>query len=271
MLESASPSQLTSDRRDSITSANIQELTTKQRTTNFPTALPSSSLNYTSGAETDTNRGSFTETEDEVTSLDDEGLEQASEKSQNLIGSLDTAHYITPQRSGSRISQIPFARAAQFKKESQSLSRRKLSDDQEETSFSEEAFQQIMDKSGKYLPRFSKIAEHSSSDPDSDYEPSHRGRHRLPPRYVSAKFTQHTQHKVKLMRTDRSSDFGFSISDSALEPGIYIHKVKPGGAAEQNGLKSYDRILKVCYVLENVIFYKGFFALHQSIFKSIFL
>jgi len=242
MLESA-PSQ---DRCDSITSDNIQELTTKQRTTNFPTALPS--LNYTSG-ETDNNRGSFTETEDEVTSLDDEGLEQTSRKSHNLIGSLDTTHYYTtPQRSGSRISQIPYARA-QLKKESQTLSRRKQSDDLEETNFSEEAFQQIkcaLDKSGKYLPRFSKIAEHSSSDPDSDYEPSHRGRHRLPPRYVSAKLTQHTQHKVRLVRTDRSSDFGFSISDSALEPGIYIHKVKPGGAAEQNGLRSYDRILKVC-------------------------
>ena len=249
MLESAS-SQLSSERRDSVTSDNIHELTTMQRSTNFPTTLPSTS-NYTSG-ETDTNRGSFTETEDEMTSLDDEGLEQTSGKSQNLVGSLDTAHYYTaPHRSGSRISQIPFARA-QLKRESQSLSRRKQPEDLEETSFSEEAFQQIkcaLDKSGKYLPRFSKIAEHSSSDPDSDYEPSHRGRHRLPPRYVSAKFTQHTQHKVKLVRTDRSSDFGFSISDSALEPGIYIHKVKPGGGAEQNGLKSYDRILKVCHPL----------------------
>lgn len=242
MLESAS-SQFSSDRQDSTTSDNIQELTTKQRT-NFPTAAS----NYTSG-ETDTNRGSFTETEDEVTSLDDEGLEQASEKAQNVVGSLDTHYHTAPHRSGSRISQIPFARA-QSKRESL-LSKRKQPEDLEETCFSEETFQQIkcaLDKSGKYLNRFSKIAEHSSSDPDSDYEPSYRSKHRLPPRFASAKFTQHTQHTVKLVRIDRNSDLGFSISDSALDPGIYIHKLKPGGSAEQGGLKSFDRILKVCNI-----------------------
>lgn len=238
-------SQVPMDRRGSITSDNVhvmQELDGMQpRSSNYPTAVPLTPT-YTSG-ETDTNRGSFTETEDEVTSFDEEGLDQSSPGKSRNVGSLDAGHYYSaPVRPGSRIAQIPAARMV-------SLSKRKQSEDLEETDFTEETFQQIrcaLNKSGKYLNRFTKIAEHSSSDPDSDYEPSYKGRHRLPPRYVSAKLTHHTQHKVRLMRTDRNSDFGFSISDSALEPGIYVHKLKSGGSADINGLKSYDKILKVC-------------------------
>lgn len=200
-----------------------------------------------SDVDTDTNRGSFTE--DEMSSLDDEGMEQT--RTARSLSNDDSKLYYTPPQRTSRISQIPAARAALKRDYSLSMARRKQLEDLENSNFSEETIQQIRStliQSGKYLNQFCKIAEQqSSSDPDSDYEPSsYRGRHR---RYVYNKFTNNAQHKVKLIKTDCSPDFGFSISDSAAEPGIYIHKIKVGGPAEVNGLKPYDRILKVSYHL----------------------
>jgi len=195
--------------------------------------------------DTDTNRGSFTE--DETSSLDDEGMERS--RTGRLFSKDDSSKlYHTAPHRASRVSQIPAARAVMKRDYSLAMSKRRQLEDLENSNFSEETIQQIRStliQSGKYLNRFCKIAEQqSSSDPDSDYEPSHKGRHR---KYASNKFTHCIQHKVQLVKTDCSLDFGFSISDSASEPGIYIHQLKPGGPAEVNGLQPYDRILKVSY------------------------
>lgn len=194
--------------------------------------------------DTDANRGSFTE--DETSSLDDEGMERS--RTGKLLSKDDSSSklYHTTSHKASRVSQIPTARAVTKRDYSLAMSRRKQLEDLENSNFSEETIQQIRStliQSDKYLNRFCKIAEPpSSSDPDSDYEPSYnKERHR---KYASNKFTHCIQQKVQLVKTDCSSDFGFSISDSASEPGIYIHQLKPDGPAEVNGLQPYDRILK---------------------------
>lgn len=52
-------------------------------------------------------------------------------------------------------------------------------------------------------------------------------------------------HKV-IIRKDRDSrDFGFSVSDGLLEKGVYVNMIRPGGPADQAGLKPFDRILQV--------------------------
>uniref|UniRef100_A0A8C1NVC6 Glutamate receptor interacting protein 2a n=1 Tax=Cyprinus carpio TaxID=7962 RepID=A0A8C1NVC6_CYPCA len=40
-------------------------------------------------------------------------------------------------------------------------------------------------------------------------------------------------------------DFGFSLSDSLLEKGVYVNMIRPGGPADKAGLRPYDRILQV--------------------------
>lgn len=187
--------------------------------------------------DTDTNRGSFTE--DEMSSLDDDGVEQS--KTRRALSKDDSSNKLYQTFSHnklSRISQIPVARAVTKRG---SLTRRRQLEDLEDSSEIKQ-IQSALIESEKYLHKIGQIAEPpSSSDPDSDYEPAYKGRHR---RYASNKFTQCIQQRVRLVKTDYNPDFGFSISDSANEPGIYIHKVKPGGPAEANGLKPYDRILK---------------------------
>ena len=190
--------------------------------------------------DTDTNRGSFTE--DEMSSLDDDGMEQSRtgrglSKDDNKL-----YHTFSHSKPTSLVSQIPVARAAMKRDYSlTSYRRRQQMEELEDTNSSEiKEIKSALIESDKYLNRICKIAEQpSSSDPDSDYEPAYKGRHR---RCASNKFTH---QRVKLVKTDYNPDFGFSISDSAYEPGIYIHQVKPGGPAEANGLKPYDKILRV--------------------------
>ena len=178
-----------------------------------------------------TNQGSFTE--DEMSSLDDEGMEQ--NRTGRHLRKDDSNLYHSASYRPSRILQIPEARAASV------ISRRKENSENCEI----KQIQSTLIETDEFLKRFHKIAEPvSSSDPDSDYEPSHQGRYR---KYPSNKFTHSTQHRVRLIKNDPSSDFGFSISDSAYEPGIYIHQLKPGGPAEANGLRPYDRILRASY------------------------
>ena len=185
--------------------------------------------------DTDTNRGSFTE--DEMSSLDDDGMEQSrTRRGLSKDDSSNKLYHTFSQNKLSRVSQIPVARAATKR---DSLTRRRQLEDLEDSSEIKQ-IQSALIESEKYLHKIGQIAEPpSSSDPDSDYEPAYKGRHR---RYASNKFTQCIQQRVRLVKTDYN-DFGFSISDSAYEPGIYIHKVKPGGPAEASGLKPYDRIL----------------------------
>ena len=182
--------------------------------------------------DTDTNRGSFTE--DEMSSLDDEGMEQS--KTGRMLSKDNKLYRSFPHNKTSRVSQIPVARAT-------SLSRRKQLEDMEDANSNEiKQIRSTLIESDKYLNRICKIVEQpSSSDPDSDHEPAYKGRHR---RYASNKFTQCIKQRVRLVKNDYNPDFGFSISDSAYDPGIYIHQVKPGSPAEANGLQPYDRILK---------------------------
>ena len=184
--------------------------------------------------DTDTTRGSFTE--DEMSSLDDEGMEQQSRTGRMLSKDDNKLYRSFPHNKTSRVSQIPIARAT-------SLSRRRQLEDMEDTNSNEiKQIRSTLIESDKYLNRICKIVEQpSSSDPDSDHEPAYKGRHR---RYASNKFTQCIKQRVRLVKSDYNPDFGFSISDSAYDPGIYIHQVKPGSPAEANGLQPYDRILK---------------------------
>lgn len=192
--------------------------------------MPASVKKTDMTTDTDTNRGSFTE--DEMSSLDDDGMEQ--NRTGRVLSKDDSKLYHTTPHRSSRISQIPMARAAY-------MSRRKQLEDTENCEITQ--IRSTLIESDKYIDRICRIVEQqSSSDPDSDYEPTYKGRYR---KYASNKFTHCTQHRVRLIKTDCSSDFGFSISDSAYEPGIYIHQLKPGGPAEMNGLQPYDRILRV--------------------------
>nr|XP_015930037.1 glutamate receptor-interacting protein 1 isoform X2 [Parasteatoda tepidariorum] len=53
-------------------------------------------------------------------------------------------------------------------------------------------------------------------------------------------------HKVTLFKDQIYEDFGFSLSDSEYENGVYINSIRPGGPADLSGLiKPLDRILQV--------------------------
>lgn len=240
-LESASQGYSFLDSIHDDDDDDIQITERSNRSSTMPTVFRKNDI----ATDTDTNRGSFTE--DEMSSLDDEGMDQS--RMGRPSSKEDSKAYNTFSHRTSRVSQIPVARAALKRDYSLSMSRRKQLEDLENHTNSSEIKQikSALIESDKYLNRICKIAEQqSSSDPDSDYEPAYRGRHR---KYASNKFTQCIQLKVRLVKTEYNRDFGFSISDSAYEPGIYIHQVKPGGPAEANGLKSYDRILRASYCL----------------------
>uniref|UniRef100_A0A8D0HDS7 Glutamate receptor interacting protein 2 n=1 Tax=Sphenodon punctatus TaxID=8508 RepID=A0A8D0HDS7_SPHPU len=51
--------------------------------------------------------------------------------------------------------------------------------------------------------------------------------------------------QITLHKDPESQDFGFSVSDGLLEKGVYVNMIRPDGPADQCGLKSYDRVLKV--------------------------
>uniref|UniRef100_A0A8C9VLY0 Glutamate receptor interacting protein 1 n=1 Tax=Scleropages formosus TaxID=113540 RepID=A0A8C9VLY0_SCLFO len=55
-------------------------------------------------------------------------------------------------------------------------------------------------------------------------------------------------HKVTLLKELGMDDFGFSVSDSLLEKGVYVSNIRPGGAAQLGGLKTYDRLLQINHV-----------------------
>uniref|UniRef100_A0A8C7E7M2 Glutamate receptor interacting protein 2 n=1 Tax=Naja naja TaxID=35670 RepID=A0A8C7E7M2_NAJNA len=54
-------------------------------------------------------------------------------------------------------------------------------------------------------------------------------------------------HKVcmTIYKDLETEDFGFSVSDGLLEKGVYVNMIRPGGPADQCGLKPYDRVLQV--------------------------
>uniref|UniRef100_A0A8C9SVY2 Glutamate receptor interacting protein 1 n=1 Tax=Scleropages formosus TaxID=113540 RepID=A0A8C9SVY2_SCLFO len=53
---------------------------------------------------------------------------------------------------------------------------------------------------------------------------------------------------VTLLKELGMDDFGFSVSDSLLEKGVYVSNIRPGGAAQLGGLKTYDRLLQINHV-----------------------
>ncbi|XP_054878026.1 glutamate receptor-interacting protein 1 isoform X8 [Poeciliopsis prolifica] len=55
-------------------------------------------------------------------------------------------------------------------------------------------------------------------------------------------------HKLTLEKTSDLEDFGFSVSDGLLDRGVYVNNIRPGGPAEQGGLRAYDRILQINHV-----------------------
>ncbi|XP_060544279.1 glutamate receptor-interacting protein 2 isoform X10 [Pantherophis guttatus] len=52
-------------------------------------------------------------------------------------------------------------------------------------------------------------------------------------------------HKMTIYKDPETEDFGFSVSDGLLEKGVYVNMIRPGGPADQCGLKPYDRVLQV--------------------------
>lgn len=55
-------------------------------------------------------------------------------------------------------------------------------------------------------------------------------------------------HKLTLEKMSDLDDFGFSVSDGLLDRGVYVNNIRPGGPAEQAGLKAFDRILQINHV-----------------------
>ncbi|XP_034018890.1 glutamate receptor-interacting protein 1 isoform X2 [Thalassophryne amazonica] len=55
-------------------------------------------------------------------------------------------------------------------------------------------------------------------------------------------------HKLTLEKATDLEDFGFSVSDGLLDRGVYVNNIRPGGPAEQGGLRAYDRILQINHV-----------------------
>ena len=55
--------------------------------------------------------------------------------------------------------------------------------------------------------------------------------------------------QVTVRKDLETHDFGFSVSDGLLEKGVYINMIRPGGPADQAGLKPFDRLLQVCSCL----------------------
>nr|XP_009859030.2 glutamate receptor-interacting protein 2 isoform X2 [Ciona intestinalis] len=79
-----------------------------------------------------------------------------------------------------------------------------------------------------------------------------RGRHQVfnHRRQASAKNTVSPSvplqfHRLTLFKENMNEDFGFSLSDGQIEPGVFVHTVRPGGPAHRCGVLPYDRLLQV--------------------------
>ncbi|XP_050413051.1 glutamate receptor-interacting protein 2 isoform X3 [Patella vulgata] len=52
-------------------------------------------------------------------------------------------------------------------------------------------------------------------------------------------------HRITVVKSYATEDFGFGLSDGMYEKGVFISGVRPGSAASKAGLKAFDRILQV--------------------------
>lgn len=124
--------------------------------------------------------------------------------------------------------------------------------------------EQAVMKSSVFIKEFSRLADSGSSDPDSDNDrrsvPYRRKQHQTVPPRVAHKFMEQVKqiatptpveiHTVHLVKAEGFADFGFSVSDGLVEPGIYVRAIKHGGLADMSGkLAPFDRILKVSHPL----------------------
>ena len=124
--------------------------------------------------------------------------------------------------------------------------------------------EQAVMKSSIFIKEFSRLADSGSSDPDSDNDrrsvPYRRKQHPTVPPRVAHRFMEQVKqmatptpveiHTVHLVKGEGFADFGFSVSDGLVEPGIYVRTIKQGGLADLSGkLAPFDRILKVGHTL----------------------
>ena len=111
---------------------------------------------------------------------------------------------------------------------------------------------QSINKAITFEQQLKALAESGSSDQDSDSEP-HASQGLTIPQHEQQKISDKMktavppqQIMVRLTKPPTTSSFGFSVADGQYDQGVYVKAVKPGGPADgSNGLRSYDRIVKV--------------------------
>ena len=242
-------------------------------------------LNQSTGGQ---NRGSFTETDEEM-SHEDYPLPRGRRVSAPLYSPFERearwdfkprrssyAHHhipigrvspLTPSDSMKNSAGSPFSKPEKTRSRHPSgmtspvgLTREQEQEIPESSTRTKRDFEATLCKSGEYIQQLKRLAESGSSDPDSDSEPHGiKTGGGLPP-HLQDKLMQQMKsamtparmepHTVELEK-DGASDFGFSLSDGLFEPGVYIKAVRPGGPAAESGLlQQYDRILKVIYCID---------------------
>jgi len=109
-----------------------------------------------------------------------------------------------------------------------------------------------LQKANQFVKDLKTLAESGSSDQDSDSEPHAKTgnltsywQEKVVEQVKSAMTPTRMEPYTVELKPD-GADFGFSVADGLIEPGVYIKSVRPGGPADQkDGLQSFDRILKV--------------------------
>ena len=109
-----------------------------------------------------------------------------------------------------------------------------------------------LQKASQFMKDLKTLAESGSSDQDSDSEPHAKTKNLTS--YWQEKVVEQVKSAMTPTRMEPytvelkpdGADFGFSVADGLIEPGVYIKSVRLGGPADQkDGLQSFDRILKV--------------------------
>lgn len=114
---------------------------------------------------------------------------------------------------------------------------------------------QSINKAITFGQQLKALADSGSSDQDSDSEP-HTSQGLEIPQNEQQKITDKMKTSVPpqqltvwLTKPATIASFGFSVADGQYDQGVYVKAVKPGGPADgADGLRPYDRILKVRYM-----------------------
>uniref|UniRef100_H2ZEM1 PDZ domain-containing protein n=1 Tax=Ciona savignyi TaxID=51511 RepID=H2ZEM1_CIOSA len=67
----------------------------------------------------------------------------------------------------------------------------------------------------------------------------------LPLRFHRVTIEMKLSPQLTLFKESLNEDFGFSLSDGQIEPGVFVHTVRHGGPAHRCGLLPFDRLLQV--------------------------